>query len=127
MLQTTYASIEFDAAAIVSAMERDGYAVLDDYLRSEDVANAQESVIRKLRTNGNETVVALRSFEGFESPFLKALPTDPQLVRLCKSVSAKAFGAAPSVALLPSLPCLTGTSAREHSMYFHYDSSGALW
>ncbi len=122
MLESTHASIEYDAAAIVGAMERDGYAVIDDYLRSEDVANARESVIRKVRSNGNETVVALHSFESFESPFLKALPTDPKLVRLCKSVSAKGFGAAPDVALFPSLRCLTGKSAREHSMYFHYDS-----
>jgi hypothetical protein len=115
-------SIEYDADAIVGAMERDGYAVIDNYLRSEDVAHARESVIQKVRSNGNETVVALQSFEAFGSPFLTALPTDPRLVRLCKSVSAKVFGAAPDVTLFPSLRCLTGKSAREHSMYFHYDS-----
>jgi hypothetical protein len=122
MLNTAHASLEYDVDAIVGAMERDGYAVIDDYLRAEDVASAREAIIRKVRANGNETVVALHSFEKFESQFLKGLPTDPHLVQLCKSVSAKGFGAAPDVSLFPSLRCLTGKSAREHSMYFHYDS-----
>jgi hypothetical protein len=122
MLVSTPSSGEFDVGALVGAMERDGYVVIDDYLSPQDMADAQESIIRKVRANGNETVVALHSFEGFENPFLSALPTDPQLVRLCRGVSAKGFGAAPDVPISPSLRCLTGKSAREHSMYFHFDS-----
>lgn len=115
-------SAEYDVSGLVGAMEHDGYAVVPDYLRPEDVESAQRAIIDKVRANGNETVVALHSFAGFGNAFLSALPTDPRLVQLCRSVSARAFGASPEVPLFPSLRCLTGRSAREHSLYFHYDS-----
>lgn len=105
-----------------TASNAGGYAVIDDYIPAEDIARAQASVRAALQANGNETV-AVFDFTDFQDTFLHDLEQDPAFNALCREIYEAGTGhQAPPSDLVPFLRCLTGASAKAHSMVFHYDT-----
>jgi hypothetical protein len=111
-----------DVSSIVSAIEEIGFAVIDDCIPADDIAKAQKSVETAVRLNHHESV-AVFSLNDFADTFLHDLEVAPDFKRLCKDIYQAAVGVpAPGSELVPSLRCLSGKSAKGHSMVFHYDT-----
>lgn len=111
-----------DVHSIANTIEETGFAVIEDYVSAGDIAKAQASIEAAVRANNNETV-AVFSMDDFADTFLYGLENDPSFKQLCKDIYQTATGApAPDTGLVPSLRCLSGKSAKGHSMVFHYDT-----
>ncbi|WP_439574441.1 hypothetical protein [Phreatobacter sp.] len=111
-----------DASAIVSAIDRDGIAAVENFVDPADLDVAQQFVRQSVAANGGNYL----DFKGsgqLDGTFLKSLPSDPGFVGLCHGIYEKSIGApAPDTGFYQVLRCLSGSLARSNSLNFHYDS-----
>ena len=110
-------------ATIAQRIERDGFAVLPDYVPTDRLRDLQATVEAAVHANGDESVGRWTDLAEFDDTLLGALTRDPDFIALLRGVYAAAYGvAAPDTPLVPSLRCLSGRTGAAQSMLFHYDS-----
>ncbi|GLS74665.1 hypothetical protein [Methylobacterium tardum] len=99
-----------------------GYAVVEDYVGPDDLRMAQAFVFDAVTANGGE-YIGFAGTQDLGDTFLASLPADPDFVALCRNIYESAIGQpAPDVGFYQILRCLSGGSAKKHSMRFHFDS-----
>ncbi|MBB4168777.1 hypothetical protein [Rhizobium sp. BK538] len=108
--------------SLFSAMERDGYCCIPDFLTPASLMTMQEFVASSVRSSQNEYVV----FRGTEAVKGSGLDELAQSTRF-QSIFSRLYVAsrnkpAPAVEFYQLLRCLTGKGMMQHSLNFHYDS-----
>ncbi len=111
-----------EADSLVSAIDREGYGVVQAYLRDDEIAELRSFVNQAVQAAGGVYV----SFTGHESvagTALERMANSPAFRRLCSKVYERTTGQpAPDQPYYQILRCLTGPSGQKHSLRFHYDS-----
>lgn len=99
-----------------------GFAVIEDYVKEPDLRRAQAFVVDAVKANAGE-YVNFAGTDDLADTFLAELPTDPSFTALCRGLYETVIsGDAPEVEFYQILRCLSGKSAKRHSMRFHFDS-----
>jgi hypothetical protein len=115
-------AVDRSAEALALEIDRNGYAVVDDYVAPAALRQARAFVSDAVKSNGGE-YIGFTGTEQLGGTFLADLPQDPRFVGLCRGIYERATGApAPDIGFYQILRCLSGESARQHSMRFHFDS-----
>ena len=110
------------ASTLAEKITLNGYAVLNDFVSQTKLQVAQAFVADAIKANGGE-YVGFAGTEHLEGTFLASLPDDPNFVALCRRIYESEVGQpAPEVGFYQILRCLSGASAKKHSMRFHFDS-----
>lgn len=107
---------------LVQQIDRDGYAVVENFVSPGDLKRAQTFVADSIAANGGE-YVGFSGASSLRETFLAGLAGDPAFIDLCRTVFESGTGRpAPDTEFYTILRCLSGASAKQHSMRFHYDS-----
>ena len=108
--------------SLVADMNRDGFAMLPDYLHQDDLAHLQHYVTATVDQAGGE-YVGLDGAEKMRGTMLTAIAETPAFLHLMHRVYELGTGKkAPLQALYQVLRCISGKSGAVHSYMFHYDS-----
>jgi len=108
--------------ALAREITANGYAVIDDFVRPDDLSAAQTFVADAIAVNGGE-YIGFNGTEQLTGTFLDNLPNDPKFVTLCRGIYESEVGKrAPDVGFYQILRCLSGKGAKKHAMRFHFDS-----
>jgi hypothetical protein len=108
--------------SLAQQITANGYAVIDDFVRPDDLSAAQAFVADAIASNAGE-YVGFSGTEHLAGTFLAELPDDPNFVALCRGIYESEVGKpAPDVGFYQILRCLSGGSAKKHAMRFHFDS-----
>jgi hypothetical protein len=111
-----------DPALIAMQIDRDGFAVIDDYVAPEELKQAQEFVRQSVLGNGGN-YLAITGSERLGGTFLQRWPKDPAFLALCRGIYQSSLGKpAPEPDFYQILRCLSGELAAANSLNFHYDS-----
>lgn len=111
-----------DPTLIATQIDRDGFAVIDDYVAPEALGQAQEFVRQAVSGNGGD-YLAIAGPERLGDTFLQSWPQDPDFLTLCRGIYQSSLGKpAPQPAFYQILRCLSGARAAANSLNFHYDS-----
>ncbi|WP_025661933.1 hypothetical protein [Rhizobium sp. IBUN] len=107
---------------LFSAMERDGYCCIPDFLAPSSLMTMQQFVASSVRDSRNEYV----AFKGSEAVKGSGLDQLAKSTRF-QSIFSRLYVAsrnkpAPAVEFYQLLRCLTGNGMMQHSLNFHYDS-----
>jgi len=103
-------------------VERNGYAMLPNYLRPEALEKLQGFVRQQVREAGGE-YVALNGQQAVAGTLLGDLPDQAEFMSLLRRLYEQATGkAAPRQGVHQVLRCLAGRTALRESFIFHYDS-----
>jgi hypothetical protein len=114
---------EQDPARIAQTIERDGFAVLRDFIPHQSIEHAKRLIEDAVASSGNESVNKIMNLDEFDDTFLHALVHDESFIGLCRRICSESFTVpGPATGLVPSLRCLAGKSGIQQSMFFHYDS-----
>ena len=123
MLEMPRTSFEPDLSALARTIDRDGFAVLPDYIPAERLRVLQGFVQTSVRANGNESVGRWTDLGEFDATLVGNLTRDADFIALCRGIYSAAFKVpAPDTPLVPSIRCLSGPSGAAQSMLFHYDT-----
>ncbi|MEI4471061.1 hypothetical protein [Frigidibacter sp. MR17.24] len=107
---------------IADQINRNGYAVIHDFVNPADLATAQDFIRAAVKANGGE-YTGFKGTDQLQDIFLGHLPEDPGFVSLCRSIYESGTGTpAPDEGFYQILRCLSGAGAKNHSMRFHFDS-----
>jgi hypothetical protein len=113
---------EMLACALAEQITLNGYAVVNDFVPQNKLQVAQAFVVDAVEANGGE-YIGFSGTEHLKGTFLASLPDDPNFVALCRRIYESEVGRpAPEVGFYQILRCLSGASAKNHSMRFHFDS-----
>ncbi|WP_213769829.1 hypothetical protein [Bradyrhizobium sp. dw_78] len=113
---------ETEIASLVQDIERDGYAVLTQYISQADLDALLRFVRDAVAAAGNR-YVALSGPEPVAETVLGKMTESPTLKQLCARIYESATSRpAPDQPYYQILRCLTGDFGRKHSMNFHFDS-----
>jgi hypothetical protein len=112
--------------AAIAALRRDidhtGYAVLPQYLSVAEL-EALRLFVRNAVAAAGDSYTVLSGPEPVAATALGDMAASPALRHLCIRLYEIATGRpAPDVPYYQILRCLTGSTGRQHSMVFHYDS-----
>lgn len=111
-----------DPALIAAQIDREGFAVIDDYVPPGDLQEAQDFVRRAVSGNGGN-YLAIAGPERLDGTFLKRWPEDSDFLTLCRGIYQSSMGKpAPQPSFYQILRCLSGERAAANSLNFHYDS-----
>lgn len=107
---------------LAAEMERNGFAVLRDYIQPSDLLALQAFVEKKVDAAGGE-YVSLTGKPDFKGTLLDAIADAPPFLRLIHRLYGKArTKPATGQSLYQVLRCLKGQSGMPHSYFFHFDS-----
>jgi hypothetical protein len=113
--------LEDEIFSLVRDIDRDGYAVLPRFIQYSDIAILRRFVSNAVAAAGNR-YTALGPAPVAET-MLGKMASSPALRHICMRVYEIATSRpAPDQPYYQVLRCLTGSSGREHSMVFHFDS-----
>lgn len=116
------ASDNVNASDIAARIDKNGYAVVSNYVPSEKIAGAECFVRDAVSRNGGQYIGFNGSAE-LGGTFLQSMGQDASFIELCKAIyAAKTHREPPEAKFYQVLRCLAGDTARRHSMVFHYDS-----
>src|SRR5262245_51178813 len=108
--------------SLVQDIDRDGYAVLTQYIPHSDIDVVRRFVRDAVTAAGNRYVVLIGPTPVAET-VLGKMASSPALRRICMRMYEIATSRpASDQPYYQVLRCLTGISGREHSMVFHFDS-----
>lgn len=111
-----------DPVEIAEQIDREGFAVIEDYVAPHDLHTAQEFVRQAVAANGGN-YLALTGPDRLGGTFLEEWPRNPAFLALCRGIYETSFGRpAPAPAFHQVLRCLSGSRAAANSLNFHYDS-----
>jgi hypothetical protein len=109
-------------AQIADRINHDGFAVVENFVKYDDLKTAQKFVKDAVAANGGNCL-HIDGHENLSGTFLYDLPKDPEFVKLCKGIFESGTGKpAPDTEFYQILRCLSGDLVQKHSMVFHYDS-----
>lgn len=109
-------------ASIAQQIDRDGIAVIEDFVDPTALAAAQDFVRSVVASNGGN-YLAINGSEQLGGTFLEALGANPDFKNLCRVVYETGTGKpAPDAPFYQVLRCLSGTLAQSNSLNFHFDS-----
>ncbi|SFM10015.1 hypothetical protein [Methylobacterium pseudosasicola] len=110
------------ASALAGQINKNGYAVIEDYVDLAELRDAQAFVVKSIADN-NGGYVGFSGTERLGNTFLADLPKNPNFLALCHGIYESEVGKpAPNVGFYQILRCLSGGAAKKHSMRFHFDS-----
>lgn len=122
MDQALRVSLPSRAPALARRIAAEGYAVVEDFVSTAELEAAQDFVAKAIAANGGE-YVGFTGVEDLGETFLARLPDDPHFTDLCRGLYESGVGGrAPEVTFYQVLRCLSGATARAHSLRFHFDS-----
>ena len=108
--------------SLVRDIDRDGYAVLPRYIPHSDIDVVRHFVRDAVAAAGNSYTVLIGSAPVAET-VLGKMASSPALRRICmRAYEIATSRPASDQPYYQVLRCLTGSSGREHSMVFHFDS-----
>jgi hypothetical protein len=108
--------------SLVQDIDRDGYAVLTQYIPHSGIDVVRRFVRDAVTAAGNRYVVLIGPTPVAET-VLGKMASSPALRRICMRMYEIATSRpASDQPYHQVLRCLTGSSGREHSMVFHFDS-----
>ena len=108
--------------SLVRDIDRDGYAVLPRYILHSDITVLQHFVRDAVAAAGNR-YTALSGPAPVAETVLGKMASSPALRRICmRAYEIATSRPASDQPYYQVLRCLTGSSGREHSMKFHFDS-----
>ncbi len=111
-----------DPVELAEQIDRDGIAVIEDFVDRSALTEAQAFIQETAEANGRQYVF-LRGKEGLEKTFLGQLADDSALNALSEAVCAHALGhPAADCTARQTLRILCGETGRAQSLIFHYDS-----
>ena len=111
-----------DPAQIVDRINHDGFAIVENFVKYDDLKTAQKFVKDAVAANGGN-YLHIGGREKLTGTFLHDLPIDPEFVELCRGIIESGTGKpAPDTEFYQILRCLSGDLVQKHSMVFHYDS-----
>lgn len=111
-----------DPALVARQIDREGFAVIEDYVAPQALQAAQEFVREAVASNGGN-YLAFTGPDRLAGTFLQDWPLDPAFLALCRGVYESSLGRpAPAPAFYQVLRCLSGSLAAANSLNFHYDS-----
>jgi hypothetical protein len=107
---------------LVQDIDRDGYAVLTHYIPHSDIDVVRRFVRDAVTAAGNRYVVLIGPTPVAET-VLGRMASSPALRHICtRMYEIGTSRPASDQPYYQVLRCLTGSSGREHSMVFHFDS-----
>ena len=111
-------------ASLVAEMERNGFAVLDNFLNAEQLVQARTQVMQEVSRRDGE-FFAIHGIEALEGSLLGSLGASGAFRQLLADIyCAGASAAAPEdEAIFPVLRCLQGHSGRKESHFYHFDAT----
>ena len=113
---------EVKPASLVAEMDRNGYAVIHDYL-SPGQLDEMRSFVAAAVGRANGAYVGFTTPESVAESGLDRLGASPEFNSLLRQIYEIATRkTAPEEPLYQVLRCLTGKSFGQHSLLFHYDS-----
>jgi hypothetical protein len=108
--------------SLVRDIDRDGYAVLPQYIPRSDIDVVRQFVRDTVAAAGNSYTVLIGSAPVAET-VLGKMASSPALRRICmRAYEIATSRPASDQPYYQILRCLTGSVGREHSMVFHFDS-----
>ena len=108
--------------SLVQDIDRDGYAVLTQYIPHSDIDVVRRLVRDAVTAAGNRYVVLIGPTPVAET-VLGKMAASPALRRICmRMYEIGTSRPASDQPYYQVLRCLTGSSGRKHSMVFHFDS-----
>lgn len=111
-----------DIESLAGDIDRNGYAVVTDYLSDDDIAALRTFVSDAVDAAGN-TYVMFSGSDSVAGTALQRLALSPAFKNLCMSIVEHATGRRPpEEPYYQILRCLTGEAGERHSMRFHYDT-----
>ncbi|HEY0124424.1 MAG TPA: hypothetical protein VGC14_22205 [Rhizobium sp.] len=111
-----------EISALVQEINRDGYAVLPEYVSPADM-DALRQFVRDTVTVAGNRYTMLRGPEPVAETALGKMASSPALRRVCmRAYEIATSRPAPDQPYYQILRCLTGSTGRKHSMVFHFDS-----
>ena len=113
---------ETEIHALVETIEHSGYAVIDQYITADDLDDLQQFVGGAVEKAGNSSVI-LKGHGPVADTALGRIAYSPAIKRLCmRAYEQLTSQPGPDSKYYQILRCLTGETAQEHSMIFHFDS-----
>src|SRR5215475_3647423 len=113
---------EAEISSLVEEIERTGYAVLAQYITTEDLNHLQHFVRDAVAAAGNGYTM-LDGYAPVAHTALGRIADSPTLKHICMRAYEQATSRpAPDATYYQILRCLTGETSRKHSMVFHFDS-----
>ena len=113
---------EDEIFSLVRDIDRDGYAVLPRYILDSDIDVLRQFVRDAVAAAGN-SYTALSGPAPVAETVLGKMASSPAIRRICmRAYEIATSRPAPDQPYYQILRCLTGSSGREHSMVFHFDS-----
>jgi hypothetical protein len=124
-LTSNFAS--FDAqrlASLVSEMEKNGFAVLNDFLTSEQLVQARTYVMQEVNQRERE-FFAIHGVEAMEGSLLGSLGASAALRQMLAEIYRVGARAAASdeERVFPVIRCLQGESGWKESHFYHFDAT----
>jgi hypothetical protein len=107
---------------IVNNIEKNGFAVIQNYIRDDDIIRLQSFVENLVSAAGGEYVALTGAGEIANTPF-EEIGKSEEFIRLIHRVYEKGYNTtSPDQSLYQVLRCLKGKSGLRHAYFFHYDS-----
>ncbi len=107
---------------IVNNIEKNGFAVIPNYISFDDVIRLQSFVENLVSAASGEYVALSGKGEIANTPF-EEIGKSAEFIKLIHSVYEKGYNTvAPDQSLYQVLRCLKGRSGLRHAYFFHYDS-----
>ena len=117
-----YAIGEQDLHRIAADIDRDGYAMLENFLSPDEVKSIQGYITGKVAEAGNQ-YVGLIGRPAVEDSLLGKISDSPAFQKaLHRLYEIEVKKDAPDQGLYQVVRCLRGETGKVHSYYFHYDS-----
>jgi len=119
--------VSFDArriASLVSEMERNGFAVLRDFLTPEQLVQGRTYVMQQVHQREREffAIHGIEAMEGSLPGSLAASAAFRQLLAEIYRIGARA-AASDEERIFPVIRCLQGKSGLKESHFYHFDAS----
>jgi hypothetical protein len=113
---------EAEISSLVEEIDRSGYAVLAQYVTTEDINHLRDFVREAIAAAGN-SYTSLVGYAPVANSALGRIADSAVLRQVCMRVYERVTSRpAPYPAYYQILRCLTGETRGKHSMVFHFDS-----
>jgi hypothetical protein len=113
---------EQDISTLVGDIDRNGYGVLAQYVSPADM-DVLRRFVRNTVAAAGYRYIKLAGPAAVTGTVLETMASSPALKRVCMRVCEIAIsGPIPDQPYYQIVRCLTGSSGRNHSMVFHFDS-----
>ncbi|WP_313551386.1 hypothetical protein [Pseudomonas sp.] len=113
-----------DVSRLVLDIERQGYAVIEHFLSTEQLESARDYVLRETHKHNSE-YFALHGIKSVTGSLFEALSTSVRFRKMLADVQEAGLGrrVPEEEEIFPAVRCLQGKTGLKESNYFHYDAT----